>query len=160
MSDSIKLSPKHGLNPCIPVCFWCGQEKNEVAMLGKIDKEDSEAPRKLILNYDPCDKCKEMIGEGIHVVGVQETPVVKSMMPIIEKPVPLYPTGSFIVANPDWVRAMLEANGQSEIIDDVLKRQALLMPEEIVIQIIKEAEDVPEAPVSTEFMEDEENADN
>ena len=28
----IKLSPKHGLNPTIPVCFWCGEERNEVAL--------------------------------------------------------------------------------------------------------------------------------
>ena len=32
----IKLSPKHGLNPTIPVCFWCGEERNEVALLGHI----------------------------------------------------------------------------------------------------------------------------
>ena len=44
----IKLSPKHGLNPTIPVCFWCGEERNEVALLGHIGDgrkhEDFEAP--------------------------------------------------------------------------------------------------------------------
>ena len=35
----IKLSPKHGLNPTIPVCFWCGEERNEVALLGHIGDE-------------------------------------------------------------------------------------------------------------------------
>lgn len=24
----ITLSPKYGVNPTIPVCFWCGEEKN------------------------------------------------------------------------------------------------------------------------------------
>ena len=44
MSDSIKVSPKHGLNPTIPQCFWCGKDKSEIALLGKMDKEDSPAP--------------------------------------------------------------------------------------------------------------------
>jgi primase-polymerase (primpol)-like protein len=159
MSDSIKLSPKHGVNPCIPICFWCGKEKNEIAMLGKIDKEDSEAPRKLILNYEPCDECKKLIGEGIHVIGVQPTPVVKNMMPISTNP-EMYPTGSFFVATPQWTQAVLIQNGQEQIVEDVLKKQVLLMPEEIVAQIIDEASEVPDAPVSTDFMEDTDNEDN
>ena len=48
----IKLSPKHGLNPTIPVCFWCGEERNEVALLGRIGDgrkhEDFEAPRYMV----------------------------------------------------------------------------------------------------------------
>ena len=154
--DSIKLSPKHGVNPCIPICFWCGQEKDEIAMLGKIDKEDSPAPHKLILDYEPCDKCKELIGEGIHVIGVQEEPVVKSMMPICNNPV-MYPTGSFFVASPQWVQAILEANDQHDAVEDILKNQALLIPENILRQIINESVDAPDASVSTEFTEGEEN---
>jgi hypothetical protein len=34
------------------------------------------------------------------------------------------------------------------------------MPEEIVAQIIDEASEVPDAPVSTDFMEDTDNEDN
>ena len=52
--DSIKLSPNHGLNPTIPVCFWCGKEKNEVALMGKMDKQDSAAPKHLVVDYPPC----------------------------------------------------------------------------------------------------------
>lgn len=32
--SGIKLSPKYGVNPTIPVCFWCGKEKNEIALMG------------------------------------------------------------------------------------------------------------------------------
>ena len=32
---NIKISPKHGLNPLIPKCFFCGKEKNEIAILGR-----------------------------------------------------------------------------------------------------------------------------
>ena len=53
----VRISPKHGLNPCIPVCVFCGEEKNEVAILGML-KNDKEAPRNVILDYEPCEKCK------------------------------------------------------------------------------------------------------
>ena len=50
----IKLSPKHGLNPTIPVCFWCGEERNEVALLGHSGDgrkhEDFEAPRHMVID--------------------------------------------------------------------------------------------------------------
>ena len=40
--DSILLSPKHGVNPTIPVCFWCGREKNEVALMGYLKGRGGE----------------------------------------------------------------------------------------------------------------------
>ena len=59
----ILLSPKHGLNPTIPICFWCGEEKNEIALMGRIGDarkgEDFEAPMHAVLDYEPCDKCRE-----------------------------------------------------------------------------------------------------
>ena len=36
---SIKLSPKHGLNPTIATCFYCGKDKNELILAGKINKK-------------------------------------------------------------------------------------------------------------------------
>lgn len=32
-NSGTKLSPKYGVNPTIPVCFWCGEDKNEVIIL-------------------------------------------------------------------------------------------------------------------------------
>ena len=47
MAKSIPLSPKHGLNPTIPVCAWCGKEKNEIKKSipnqGKISKYDGNS---------------------------------------------------------------------------------------------------------------------
>lgn len=51
-NKTIKFSPKHGLNPTIPVCFFCGQQKNEIAFMGRL-AGDAEAPRNLILDYEP-----------------------------------------------------------------------------------------------------------
>ena len=78
----IRLSPKYGLNPTIPVCFFCGKQKNEIALLGRISNRkrvrtawggsseqvfdsDVEAPRNMILDYEPCDECKEKFKEGV-----------------------------------------------------------------------------------------------
>lgn len=33
--SSIKVSPKYGVNPTIPVCFFCGKPKNEIALMGE-----------------------------------------------------------------------------------------------------------------------------
>lgn len=64
----IKLSPKHGLNPTIPVCFWCGEERNEVALLGHIGDgrkhEDFEAPRHMVIDYERVRKVPRKNGVG------------------------------------------------------------------------------------------------
>ena len=68
----IKLSPKHGLNPTIPVCFWCGEERNEVALLGHIGDgrkhEDFEAPMHMVIDYEPCEMQKGVYPTGRYVV--------------------------------------------------------------------------------------------
>lgn len=63
MSRSIRISEKHGANPTIPICFFCGEDKNEVALLGKLSG-DKEAPMRMWINgdYEPCDECKKKNG--------------------------------------------------------------------------------------------------
>lgn len=59
----ILLHPKYGLNPTMPVCFWCGEDKGEIALLGS--KYKGEAPPKMVLDYVPCTKCQEAQDSGI-----------------------------------------------------------------------------------------------
>ena len=108
MSNGIEISPKHGLNPTIPVCFWCGKEKNEIALLGRIREKttnrfganvtkrdsDIEAPRRMVLDYEPCDECQKMWDSGVAVIEVQETPTLPNQ-PEIQKG--LYPTSRYVV---------------------------------------------------------------
>lgn len=108
MSKGIEVSPKHGLNPTIPVCFWCGKDKNEIALLGRIrekiknryganvTKQDSdiEAPSRMVIDYEPCDECMKMWDSGVAVIEVQETPIMPNQ-PEIQKGI--YPTGRFAV---------------------------------------------------------------
>ena len=58
MSKSIKISPKHGLNPSISTCFWCGKDKNEIILAGRI-KDDAEMPMHAVFDYEPCVECKD-----------------------------------------------------------------------------------------------------
>lgn len=108
MSKGIEISPKHGLNPTIPVCFWCGKEKNEIALLGRIrektknryganvTKQDSDikAPSRMVIDYEPCDECMKMWDRGVVVFEAQETPIMPNQ-PEIQKGI--YPTGRFAV---------------------------------------------------------------
>ena len=158
MSDSIKISPKHGVNPTIPVCFWCGGDKNEIALMGKIDKEDSEAPRRLITNYEPCDKCKALFSKGVHVIGVTEQPMAQGMFPIVnDGKNTFYPTGSMFVATEDWAVRFLEGNEQEHMIDNVLQKRVFLLPDEFVTEMVK---DVKAEEMEVDFPEVEEDNEN
>ena len=57
MSKNILLSEKHGVNPSITTCFYCG-EATGIALMGKL-KDDAEAPRECCMSLEPCDNCKE-----------------------------------------------------------------------------------------------------
>lgn len=69
MSTGIRLSPKHGLNPAIPVCFFCQKPKNEVVLVGRL-KDDKEAPRNAVWNNEPCDECRDLMNRGIVCISV------------------------------------------------------------------------------------------
>lgn len=73
--SSIKISEKHGVNPSVTVCFWCGGDVG-VALLGRL-RGDVEAPRKIVLDYEPCDKCKEQMGRGISLFECTHTPTIE-----------------------------------------------------------------------------------
>lgn len=70
MRNSIRVSEKHGVNPMIPVCYICGEEKNEIALLGRLPN-DEKAPMKGVIDKEPCDKCKEFMKQGIIFISVR-----------------------------------------------------------------------------------------
>ena len=67
---SIRLSDKHGVNPSLGVCAWCGKENGEVVLLGRI-KGDEEAPRHVVTHDEPCKKCKEQQAQGVTLIEVE-----------------------------------------------------------------------------------------
>jgi hypothetical protein len=72
---SVRLHPDHGLNPTLCVCFWCGNDTGEIALLGAAYK--GEAPHRMVTNYEPCPTCVENFKQGVLIIEVdprQDTP--------------------------------------------------------------------------------------
>lgn len=103
MSKGISVSEKHGVNPTIPVCFFCGKEKNEIALLGKLPG-DVEAPRNAVVDYKPCDECIEHFSKGVLVIEATQTPN-DPKQPALRG---AYPTGRYAVVKESAFRP--EAN--------------------------------------------------
>ncbi|MHA1790253.1 MAG: hypothetical protein ACTSXT_13655 [Candidatus Helarchaeota archaeon] len=67
----ILISEKHGLNPTIPLCFYCGKPKEEIILLGRLHK-DKEAPKNAIFDCVPCKKCASYMDKGIMLISVKD----------------------------------------------------------------------------------------
>jgi len=66
----MRIHKEYGLNPTIAQCPLCGKEKNEIALLG--DAMEEQAPMKMVIDDEPCDECKEMMGAGILLISVKD----------------------------------------------------------------------------------------
>ena len=130
-ADTLEESPQE-----IEICFWCGRPKDKNIELTDGDIENGKyVPR--ITSYIPCDDCKKIIGNNIHVIGVSKKPIIKDMFPISKDGEDfLYPTGSMFVAGDDFVMDVLSGDENKEIRENVLKERILLLPEEVVTDII------------------------
>lgn len=103
--SGIKLSPKYGVNPTIPVCFWCGEEKNEVALMRHVGDgrkhEDFEMPRYAVIDYEPCEHCREMMAKGFTVLEATSSPNKVTNVAIQDG---VYPTGRYVVIKNEAAR--------------------------------------------------------
>lgn len=118
----IKISPKHGLNPTMGVCFFCGEPK-EIALFGKL-KNDEKAPERLVLDYEPCDKCREQMEQGVTFIGVTFEPNQDGQPPITENnEQKLYPTGAFMVVRDEAVERLLPGDEIKDMREDTLKKR-------------------------------------
>lgn len=139
-NDSIEVSPKYGVNPCIPICFWCGKQKNEVALLGRIrmrdkngriiNNSDMEAPHSAVLDYGPCDDCRSDWNKGVPLIGVTRMlPVTVSRPPIQTSGNDgLFPTGKIAVITHTAAKCMMGTDsvpetGKPILVDDVVLDQ-------------------------------------
>lgn len=144
MSKGIELSPEHGVNPTIPVCFFCGEEKNEIVLLGRVRKRDPhtgkavrgtdiEAPRHMVLDYEPCDKCKAIFDQGVTLIGVVTTQPSDGRPPLTAQGgVEVYPTGTHCVVT--------ERAAQKVFENPELKRgQKLFVEQDLLEHMMPEA---------------------
>lgn len=126
---NIRISEKYGVNPTIPICFWCGREKNEIALLGKLPG-DAEAPKStwLVGDYEPCDACKELRGQGIDLIEVADHPIAHP------KQLPwhgAYPTGRHVILSEHGIRAIFSV----DVADDLCKRRIGFLDRETFINL-------------------------
>lgn len=135
MANSIRISPKHGLNPTIPVCFFCGKPKNELVLMGKL-KGDIEAPKNLCLDYEPCDACKALFEGNILLMGVTTAPN-GNQSPIQNN---LYPTGSYMVITREAARRVF----QEEVAKTILEKGKAFLEEPVLQDLIKAFNDTKE----------------
>ena len=75
------------LNPILVKCFWCG-EASGIAIPKRMSNEE-EGYRECVMNYDPCNKCKENWDKGAVIIEASTEPI--NERPAITKGV--YPTG-------------------------------------------------------------------
>lgn len=71
MRGSIRISEKHGVNPAIPLCFFCGEDKNEILLLGKLPG-DAQAPHRAVFDRSPCDKCAGYMELGVMLIKCKD----------------------------------------------------------------------------------------
>lgn len=147
MSRSIEVSPKHGVNPTIPVCFYCGEDKNQIALLGRVRERDKrtgraipgsdvEVPHRMVLDYEPCDECAKKMSTGVTLLGVTMTPPTDGRPPITAQGgESVYLTGAWCVIKPESAQEMFN-------IDQTFQNgNKLFLDQSILSQIIEGAED-------------------
>jgi hypothetical protein len=67
---SIRLSEKHGVNPSLAICFFCGKDTGEIILPGRLPG-DAEAPRRAVWGYEPCPQCAQFMGQGVILISVR-----------------------------------------------------------------------------------------
>lgn len=112
----IRVSQKHGVNPTIPICFFCSKEKNEIVLLGKLP-DDAKAPMYTFVNYEPCDNCKKLMEQGVTLIEVVDKPLVKNQAPIQENH---YPTGRWCIIQETAAKEVFNTNEKKILIDPTI----------------------------------------
>lgn len=116
---SIQLHPKFGVNPTIPTCFWCGNSKNEVALLGAAFK--GEAPAKLCIGYEPCDECEKNMAKGVTFMEASHKPAHDNQHPIQPN---VYPTSRWVVVKEEAIGRII--NNEAMAADIIKSGKAFL----------------------------------
>lgn len=116
--SGIRLSPQHGINPSISVCFFCQKDKNELVLPGLL-KGDAEAPHRAVWNKEPCDECKGFMKQGIILISVDEDKTEDFLDP--------YRSGGWCVIKEDAIKRMIVG----ETANQVLKERVAFVPDDV-----------------------------
>ncbi len=122
----MRLSKKHGVNPSVGVCFWCGNDNGTVILFGSQPRGE-KAPDRSVVNYDPCPTCALQFARGIALIECTEHPNDDDRkQPPIQKDhqATLYPTGSYLVIREEAATRLLEPG---PMLDGVLAKRRAYM---------------------------------
>ncbi len=114
---SIRLSKKHGVNPAIPKCYFCGGDKNEIILVGKM-KKDMEAPKGMVWDKLPCDACAEYMRQGIIFISVDEEKSLDMDNP--------YRTGGWAVVKEKVIKEMVS---DEKLQEQILATRVAFIPD-------------------------------
>ena len=113
--SSIRLSPKHGVNPSMSRCYMCGGPKNELILAGRLrGPNDKEAPRSAVWNMEPCDQCAHYMKIGVILISIRDGE------PQTRDP---YRTGKFAVVTEDFCKRVFTEPSQTDVLT---KRMAFI----------------------------------
>lgn len=127
----LKLHPEFGLNPTIALCFFCQEEKNEIVMLGAACPE--RAPKNMLLDYQPCEKCRAHMAKGITLVEAQREPLMEDQRPMVVQGQKAYPTGNWVVVHEESVRRNFQP---ADLAEAVIKCRKALIDKAVFDEII------------------------
>lgn len=127
---SLRLHPKHGVNPSVMLCYYC-QEPSGVALLGAsggkirealgMDPEDGLAPREATYDFVPCTKCQEYMQQGIIMISVDESKTTDKKNP--------YRSGGWVVVKDSAIIEILQ-NTNPELLAITLKSRVAFVPDD------------------------------
>lgn len=113
---SIRISQKYGVNPTIPLCFFCNEPKNELILAGRLPG-DQEAPKNKVWDNAPCDKCKGYQKIGVILISVRDG----------EEGTNPYRTGGWVVLKDDAVRRLVQPQ---ELADEIIRKRVAFVPDQ------------------------------
>ncbi len=96
---SIRVSEKHGVNPSMGVCFFCGEDDGTIILPGRLEG-DKEAPRRAVWSHEPCPTCKDYMKQGVILISVRADPDADVTNP--------YRTGGFVVMKDEAIERMFD----------------------------------------------------
>lgn len=114
---TIRLSPRHGVNPSLDCCFFCMKPKG-LALFGQL-RGDQEAPRHVVTDHEPCNECKGWMEQGVVLISVDESKTEDKQNP--------WRTGGYCVVTEEAVRRFVTP---PELAEDICKKRVAFIPDD------------------------------
>lgn len=115
--SGIRLSPKHGVNPSLSACWFCGGDKNELVLPGRLP-DDAQAPHRAVWNREPCETCKGHMAAGVICLEVIESG------PVQGEPTR---TGNMAVVRDEAIRRIVN---DPELAASIIRKRVVFLPRE------------------------------